>query len=326
MSPGRSSANLYARIHPMNAEMNLKSTTIVFMGSPDFAVPTLRALAENFPVLGVISQPDRPAGRGRQLTAPPMKVLAQELGLPTLQPQRLHQDPAALAQLNAWNPDLIVVAAFGQILKPEVLNLPPYGCLNVHGSLLPRWRGAAPLNAAILHGDAETGITIMKMDPGLDTGPMLSKRAIPIRPEDTAGSLFGKMADLGAELLLETLPPYLRGEIQPQPQDEALSTYAPMLKKSDGELNFTLSAEYLARQVRAFNPWPGTFFQWSDAPLKIHVAHPVEKTSPGIGKKTIHKQFPAVGTSEGILVLDQIQPAGKKSMPGDVFLRGAKDW
>lgn len=310
----------------MKMDKRISSTKIVFMGSPDFAVPTLQALAENFNVLGVITQPDRPAGRGRKLTAPPVKILAQTLGLPTLQPQRLHQDPDAMAQLRAWHPDLIAVAAFGQILKPEVLDLPPYGCLNVHGSLLPRWRGAAPLNAAILHGDRETGITIMQMDAGLDTGPMLSQRALPIGPEDTAGSLFGKMADLGAALLIETIPPYLRGELPPAPQEAAQSTYAPMLKKSDGVLDFNQAAVALARKVRAFNPWPGTYFQWAGAPLKVHAATPIQKSSPGIGVRTVYDQFPAVGTAEGLLVLQQLQPAGKKSMAGDTFLRGAKDW
>lgn len=304
----------------------MQETKIVFMGSPDFAVPTLRALADKFTVVGVITQPDRPAGRGRKLTAPPVKVLAQELGLPIIQPQNLRKDPEAMAQLREWNPDVIAVAAFGQILRPAVLDLPPFGCINVHGSLLPRWRGAAPLNAAILHGDTETGITIMKMDAGLDTGPMISKRAISIRDDDTAGSLFNKMAELGAELLVETLPPYLRGELVPEPQDDSLSTYAPMLKKSDGELDFGHSAVELARKVRAFNPWPGTYFQWSGTPLKVHIAHPVEKTSPGIGVRTIHDQCPAVGTAEGLLVLDQLQPAGKKSMAGEIFLRGARDW
>jgi methionyl-tRNA formyltransferase len=306
--------------------MSLEATKIVFMGSPDFAVPSLRALAENFTVIGVITQPDRPAGRGRKLTPPPVKVLAGDLGIPTLQPQRLHKDSDALAQLRAWSPDLIAVAAFGQILKPEVLDLPPHGCLNVHGSLLPHWRGAAPLNAAILHGDSQTGITIMKMDPGLDTGPMLSKRAIPIGPDDTAGSLFGAMAELGAALLVETIPPYLRGELIPEPQDDALATYAPLLKKADGELDFNQPAPYLARQVRAYDPWPGTYFHWAGAPLKVHAAHPIEKASPGIGVLTVHAGLPAVGTSEGILVLDQIQPAGKKSMAGDAFLRGVKAW
>jgi methionyl-tRNA formyltransferase len=304
----------------------MKNLKLVFMGSPDFAVPSLRALVESFSVVGVVSQPDRPAGRGRKLTPPPVKVLAEELNLPVLQPEKLHQDPCAMAQLQAWNPEIIVVAAFGQILKPEVLDLPPYGCLNVHGSLLPRWRGAAPLNAAILHGDAETGITIMQMDAGLDTGPMISQRAIPIKAEDTAGSLFGKMADLGADLLVETLPPFVRGEIEPEPQDDSQATYAPMLKKSDGRLDFNQPAADLARKVRAFNPWPGTFFEWSGSPVKVHEARAVEKISPGAGVLTTYDQYPAIGTEQGVLVLEVLQPAGKKRMPGDRFLRGAKDW
>lgn len=310
----------------MLSEDKIRSTKIVFMGSPDFAVPSLRALADNFDVLGVITQPDRPAGRGRKLTAPPIKVVAESLGFPILQPQRLHTDQDAMAKLGFWKPDLIVVAAFAQILKPDVLDLPRYGCLNVHGSLLPRWRGAAPLNAAILHGDTETGITIMKMAPGLDTGPMLMKRAVPIQSDDTAGSLFGVMADLGAALLVETIPPYLRGDLIPEPQDDSLATYAPMLNKSDGLLDFILPAVDLARQIRAYHPWPGTYFQWSGTPLKVHAAHPIRKTSPGVGIFTTHDEHPAVGTSDGILVLDQVQPAGKKSMSGDVFLRGARGW
>jgi methionyl-tRNA formyltransferase len=312
--------HFYAKIHAMD------TPKIVFMGSPDFAVPPLVALAEGFSVIGVVTQPDRPAGRGRKLTPPPVKLLAEELCIPVIQPQRLHKDPVAMDQIRAWNPDVIVVAAFGQILKPEVLDLPAHGCLNMHGSLLPRWRGAAPITAAILHGDPETGITIMKMDPGLDTGPMISKRAIPIEAGDTTGSLLDKMAKLGAELLVETLPAYLGGDLYPQSQDDSQATYAPLLSKSDGELDFSQSAAVLARKVRAFNPWPGTFFKWSGSNLKVHAAYPVEKVSVVAGQQMIHNHFPAVGTSDGILVLEQLQPAGKKPMAGDVFLRGAKDW
>ncbi len=312
--------HFYARIQTMD------SPKVVFMGSPDFAVPALVALAEKFAVAGVVTQPDRPSGRGRNLASPPVKILADELCIPVLQPQRLHKEPAVMDQLRAWNPDLIVVTAFGQILRPEVLDLPQYGCLNVHASLLPRWRGAAPVNAAILHGDAKTGITIMKMDPGLDTGPLISKRAIPIEPDDTAGSMFDKLATLGAELLIESLPAYLSGDLVPQPQDEALATYAPMLHKADGELDFNQPAVELARKVRAFNPWPGAFFQWSGAALKIQAAHSVEKSTLSVGIRGIHQNLPAVGTAKGLLVLDKLQPAGKKSMPGEVFLRGAKDW
>jgi methionyl-tRNA formyltransferase len=231
-----------------------------------------------------------------------------------------------MVQLCAWSPDVIVVAAFGQILRQEVLDLPKFGCINVHASLLPRWRGAAPIQAAILTGDAETGVTIMKMDAGVDTGPLLSQRSIHILPEDTAGGLFGKLSRLGAELLLETLPLYLRGEIQPQPQDDSHSTYAALLNKKDGLLDFNHPAEELARRVRAFHPWPGAYFEWNGAPLKIHKARVSEEKSPGAGSRFIVAGCPAVGTGEKILVLEEVQPAGKKSMPGKAFLAGAKDW
>ena len=300
-------------------------TKIVFMGSPDFALPTLELLADRYPVVGVVTQPDRPAGRGRHLKAPPVKKLAQKLALPVIQPRRL-SEPEAMEQLRTWAPDLIVVAAFGQLLRPDVLDLPPHGCLNVHASLLPRWRGAAPINAAILHGDEETGVTIMKMDPGLDTGPVISQRAIPITPEDTAGSLFEKLAPLGAELLVETLPAYLRGDIEPQPQDDSQATYAPKLSRSDGKLDFSQPAQEIVRKVRAFHPWPGTFMRWQGERHKIHRAHAVSATSPGVGVLTTYEDYPAVGTSEGLLVLDRVQPACKQAMPGDAFLRGARDW
>ncbi|NOY99105.1 MAG: methionyl-tRNA formyltransferase [Chloroflexi bacterium] len=301
------------------------SPRIVFMGSPDFAVPTLRALHENYPVVGVVTQPDRPSGRGRKLMPPPVKILADELGLPVVQPRRL-REPEAMEQLRRFAPDLIVVAAYGQILRPDVLDLPPLGCINVHGSLLPRWRGAAPIQAAILAGDAETGITIMKMDAGVDTGPTLSQRAVPIAPDDTAGTLFEKMAPLGADLLIETLPGYLSGEIVPQPQDDERATYAPMLKKEDGRLDFSQPAADLARRVRAFNPWPGTFFEWNGALLKVHRASVGEGKSPGVGSRIVVAGRPAVGAGEGILILEVVQPAGKKPMPGKAFLSGARNW
>jgi methionyl-tRNA formyltransferase len=226
------------------------------MGSPDFAVPSLEALCASYTVVGVVTQPDRPAGRGGTVVLPAIKVAALRLGIPVIQPEKLRQ-PDAMEQLQAWSPDVIVVTAFGQILRPVVLDLPRFGCINVHGSLLPRWRGAAPIQAAILAGDKETGITIMKMDAGVDTGPILSQRYIPIAPDDTGGSLFAKMSTLGAELLLDTLPRYLSGELIPQPQPEEGATYAPMLKKEDGLLDFTRPAVELERRVHAMNPWPG---------------------------------------------------------------------
>jgi methionyl-tRNA formyltransferase len=310
------------------------NTRLVFMGSPDFALPTLRLLAAHYLLSGVVTQPDKPAGRGRVLTPPSVKLLAQELGLPVIQPVRL-REPEAMAQLQAWQPDLIVVAAFGQILRPAVLDLPRFGCLNVHASLLPRWRGAAPIQAAILHGDAETGVTIMRMDPGVDTGPVLSQRAVPNSPEDTAGTLSDKLAALGAQLLIDTLPGYLNGAILPQPQDNAGITYAPLLKKEDGQLDFTQSSDALARRVRAFNPWPGTYTLWEGQILKVHRAHVVgagytgtehPESAPTPGTRLVHQGLPALAAAGGLLVLDEVQPAGKKIMPGKVFLPGAKNW
>jgi methionyl-tRNA formyltransferase len=297
---------------------------IVFMGSPDFALPTLRALDKHFKVVGVVTKPDRPAGRGQQLRPPDVKVLAQELRLPFIQPKTL-KDPDAFNRLQSWYPDVIVVAAFGQILRENVLDLPSFGCVNVHASLLPRWRGAAPIQAAILQ-DNETGVTIMRMDKGLDTGPILSKRVFPIPTEMTAGELFDVLAVMGAELLIETLPVYLKGQIEPQPQDESQATYAPRLKKSEGELDFSQPAEYLTRVVRAFNPWPGAYQFYDDHRLKVYKAHVIQVTESIPGKRYVLDDLPAWGTSEGLLVLDEVQLAGKGKVSGEAFLHGAKDW
>ncbi len=207
------------------------------MGSPAFALPTLEVLATNYNLVGVVTQPDRPAGRGRALTPPPVKEKALEKGVAVIQPRRI-SSPEALDQLQIWSPDLIVVAAFGQILKTAVLDLPPEGCVNVHASLLPRWRGGAPIQAAILNGDRETGVTIMQMDAGLDTGPIISQEAIPIQPEDTGGSMDSRLAQLGANLLQATLPEFLAGNLLPQPQAEDQATFAPLLAKQDGLLDF----------------------------------------------------------------------------------------
>ena len=302
------------------------SIRIVFMGSPDFALPTLSTLAKNHQVIGVVTQPDRASGRGRELKSPPVKTLALELNIPILQPEKL-RTPEAMDQLRAWNPDLIVVAAFGQILKKEVLDLPRYGCINVHASLLPRWRGAAPINAAILHGDEETGVTIMQMDAGLDTGAMLAKKSIRIGRDDTTGSVLGALSTLGADLLIKTLPDYLSGNLKPVPQPAEGFTYAPMLKKEDGLLDFTRSAVELERRVRAMNPWPGAWFEWNGNPLKVMRASVVsgEKGLVSGSRFTVEGR-PAVQSAEGVLVLDEVQPAGKKVMSGKAFLAGAREW
>jgi methionyl-tRNA formyltransferase len=302
---------------------------LVFMGSPDFSVPSLQALSTHYNVIGVVTQPDRPAGRGQTLTPPPVKVLAQHLGLPTIQPQKLRL-PEAMQQLGEWKPDLIVVTAFGQILRPEVLDLPAYGCVNVHASLLPRWRGAAPINAAILHGDQQSGVTIMRMEAGVDTGPLISQRSIAIEPAETAPSLSERLAALGAELLVESLPGYLSGELAPQPQDESLASYAPMLKKEDGELDFKCSAMELERKVRAFQPWPGAFTSWQGRPLKVQRAQavfdPEKEAGLSPGEHTLYQGLPAICTRQGLLVLEELQPAGKKSLSGKIFLQGARNW
>ncbi len=300
-------------------------TRIVFMGSPEFALPALRALAEQYQVVGVVTQPDRPAGRGQRLTPPPVKVLAEQLGLPVFQPQRL-RELQAVEQLRRWNPDLIVVAAYGQILRPEVLNLPPWGCLNIHASLLPRWRGASPIQYAILYGDAESGVTIMKMDEGLDTGPILSQRALPLASDETDESLSQKLAALGATLLLETLPRYLRGEIVPRPQPQEGVTYAPLLKKEDGLLDFSRPAQELERRVRAFHSWPGAWFLWEDQPLKVLRARVVEGEQRAPGARYRWQGWPAMGTAQGLLILEEVQPAGKRPMSGKAFLAGARNW
>jgi len=301
------------------------SLHIVFMGSPDFALPVLQNLAKAYPVVGVITQPDRPAGRGRILTPPPVKELALSLNIPVIQPNRL-KDRDAFAQLQAWQPDLIVVAAFGQILRQNVLDLPPLGCVNVHASLLPRWRGAAPVQAAIISGDAATGITVMKMDAGVDTGPILAQHAVPILTEDTGETLGLRLAEVGGELLMMTLPGYLSGEIKPFSQENSLASYAAMLKKEDGELDFNLPAEILERRVRAFYPWPGTYMQWGTETLKILSAHVVNDRDAFPHIQGVAEAKPAVGTSSGWLVFDEVQPAGKRIMPGEVFLRGARGW
>jgi methionyl-tRNA formyltransferase len=298
---------------------------IIFMGSPEFSTPILTKLAASFLVVGVVTQPDRPSGRGRALKAPAIKELAQAIGVPVIQPDRL-KDPGVFEKLKDWKPDLIVVAAFGQILRQKVLDLPQWGCINVHGSLLPKWRGAAPIQAAVAAGDSETGVTIMKMDAGVDTGAILAQRRIDILPEDTSQSLGRRLSETGASLLMETLPRYLTGEIIPAPQPTDEISYAPMLRKEDGLLDFFLPAEVLVRKVRAYHPWPGTYMQWETGGMKVLRAHVGDGTKPTPGSRFIAQGLPAVATSKNCLVLDEVQPAGKKPMRGDVFLNGAHSW
>lgn len=301
---------------------------VLFMGTPDFAVPALRALTEQanagLAVAGVVTRPDRPAGRGRRLALSPVKQFALEHDIPVHQPGPLRR-PEALALLREIAPDLIVVAAFGQLLPPEVLALPPHGCLNVHASLLPRWRGASPINAAILAGDAETGVTIMLMDAGLDTGPALARRATAIQPDETAGELSERLAEIGAELLIETVPRWLAGVLAPQVQDESLATMTRLLQKSDGRINWQRPADELARQVRAYTPWPGAFTTWDGRVLKIlrATALPAANSLPPGACFAPSGEAPlAVACGQGALALQVIQLEGKRATPVADVLRG----
>jgi methionyl-tRNA formyltransferase len=297
---------------------------IVFMGTPDFALPTLRALLAHHDVVGVVTQPDRPAGRSAEPRPSPVKVVALEAGIPVFQPERL-RNREAIDELKRWRADVYIVAAFGQILPQEALDIPPHGSVNIHASLLPRWRGAAPIQAAIRAGDAETGITIMKMDAGLDTGPMLSQAKIFIAPDETGQSLHDRLAQLGADLLINTLPGYLSGAIEPQPQPEKGITYAPQIKKDEGRINWKENAASIEWLVRAFTPWPGTFTFWDDVQLKIHSGTAgVGSAEPGYVLR-INERI-AIGTGEGLFCPQVVQLAGKKAVEIGDFVRGRADF
>jgi methionyl-tRNA formyltransferase len=298
---------------------------VVFMGSPDFSIPTLAELARLHEVIGVVTQPDRPAGRGRQTRVSVVKQFAIAHGLRVMGPESLRA-PQAVSQLTGLRPELIVVAAYGQILPQAVLDLPPHGCLNVHASLLPRWRGASPIQAAILNGDSETGVSIMLMDAGLDTGPILGQRATPIGTSETGGSLGLRLARLGADLLIEVLPDHLAGDLASAAQVEARATHAPRLKKASGLIDLHLPAAQLARQVRAFQPWPGSYLQWNARRLLVHAARavPMDKLAPGQAFEL--ERLPALGTGDGALVLEQVQPEGKRAMDGHAFLLGSPNF
>lgn len=304
---------------------------VVFMGTPEFAVPALRALIDSpYQVAAVYTQPDTRAGRGQQVTMSPVKEIAIAQGIPLAQPETL-KAPGVMAQLSSFNPEVIVVAAFGHILPPEILDLPKFGCLNIHPSLLPRHRGPSPVAAALLHGDEVTGVTIMLMDAGLDTGPILAQRKVSISPEDTTGSLAEKLAEVAAQLLMETLPLWFRGEIKPQPQDESQATYTRVITKKEGEIDWHLSALQLWRQVRAFSPWPGCYTWWQGKRLRISQAVPLPGTTIAEAGKVIALTQPSVavigvGTGDGILGLCRVQLEGKREMTAAEFVRGQRNF
>ena len=300
---------------------------IIFMGTPDFAVPVLDALTHTtHKIAGVYTRPDQPAGRGKQLQSSPIKRFAETRGLPIFQPPTLRK-PEFIAPLRELAPDLIVVAAYGLILPPDVPAIPPRGGVNTHASLLPRHRGAAPITAAILAGDAETGVTLMRMDAGLDTGPILAQRAIPIADDDTTGTLTPKLADLAAALLIETLPRLLAGNLTPQPQDESRATVCKTIRKAEGLIDWTRPADEIARRVRAFNPWPSAFTYWNGAPLKILHSQAAPSNARGEPGRVVEwRDEIAVTTGDGVLILRQVQLAGKRAMKIEEFARGQREF
>lgn len=307
-------------------------TRILYMGTPAFAVPSLAALvregpAQNWSVVSVITQPDRPAGRGKKLMPSPVKQLAQEQGIPVMQPGRLRRDEAAIRAIADLAPDLIVVAAYGQILPESVLSIPRFGCVNVHASLLPAYRGASPITAALLDGRDETGVSIMLMDVGMDTGPVLAQAAEPIHPEDTTESLSQRLAQIGAQALARTLPGWLAGEIPPVDQADLPGevSLCRLVKKEDGLIDWQLSAQEIERMTRAYAPWPSAFTHWQAQPFKIWQAQAIPgQAEPG--RVVAVEGGAAVGTGNGLLLLQQVQPAGKRAMPIHSFLNGAGDF
>lgn len=304
------------------------SLRIIFAGTPDFAARHLDALlSSGHQVVGVFTQPDRPAGRGKKLMPSPVKVLAEEHGLPVFQPASLRpqENQQLVEDLNA---DVMVVVAYGLILPKSVLDMPRLGCINVHGSLLPRWRGAAPIQRSLWAGDADTGVTIMQMDVGLDTGDMLYKLSCPITDEDTSATLYDKLAELGPKGLIDTLQQLADNRVQPEVQDEALVTYADKLSKEEARLDWSLPAAQLERCIRAFNPWPMSWLEIDGQPVKVWqasvIAGPVN-AAPGTIIEA-NKQGIQVATVEGILNLESLQPAGKKAMSAQDLLNSRREW
>lgn len=298
---------------------------IVYMGTPDFAVPPLRAMAQaGYEIAAVVTQPDKPRGRGKSLQPTPVKEEALRLGIAVWQPQKV-REPAFIEELRGLHPDIIVVAAFGQIIPKDILDMPPFGCVNIHASLLPKYRGAAPIQQAVIDGEKESGVTIMRMGTGLDTGDMIAKAVVPLSEEETGGSLFDKLAEAGADLLVKTLPDIFEGRAVYEKQPEESPTpYAGMITKEMGRMDFSKSASELERLVRGLNPWPSAFTFLNGKTLKVWKSAAVqEKTNAapgtvvGSGKEGIR-----VACGEGVLLLTEVQLEGKKRMGAEAFLRG----
>jgi methionyl-tRNA formyltransferase len=301
---------------------------LVFLGSGAFAVPSLEAVLDaGHDVAALVTQPDREKGRGRALAATPTKVVAERRGVPILQPRRI-KEPAAIEQLRALQPEIQVVVAYGQILPRAVIDIPPLGTVNVHSSLLPRYRGAAPIHWAVVNGERESGVTTMLIDEGLDTGPTLLARVTPIGPDETSPELEARLARLGAETLLETLDGLRKGTLTPQPQDHARATLAPLLKKEDGRIDWARPAEEIGRRVRGLLPWPGTVTGWAGGELKVLRAHVEPAPAPDAAPGTIvavDRDGIVVAAGSGTrLRLLEVQPESRRPMPAAAFASGAR--
>lgn len=310
-------------------EQTPDSLRVVYMGTPDFAVPALEALIDSHhDVVGVFTQPDRRSGRGKNVKPPPVKKTAQAADVPVFQPKKVKRNEEALDKLRQWDPDLVVVAAYGQILPESILELPRLGCVNIHASLLPEYRGAAPINWAIVRGEEKTGVTIMQMDVGLDTGPMLMKREIPIPDDMTAQELHDQLSELGAEVVVEALDKLAAGVLEPEPQDDELSSYAPMLSKESGRIDWKKGNVEIANHIRGFNPWPGAYaFHERDGEqtrIKFHRARPT--TGDGEAGEVLRADASAgellIACGQGAVEVVEIQAPGKRAMAARDFLNG----
>ena len=301
---------------------------IIFMGTPTFAVPALDALLEaNCDIIGVFTQPDRRSGRGRRLTAPPVKEAAIERSLPVFQPPSLRRDEEARRHIASLAPDLIVVVAYGLFLPSDTLDVPPLGALNIHPSLLPKHRGPSPVATAILEGDASTGVTLMQLDEGMDSGPVIAQRETVITRDENAEDLTVRLFKMGAELLADTIYQWQDGEIAPVPQGEADATITRLLKREDGAIDWTQSAEQVARQIRAYHPWPGSFTHWNGRQLKVHEASALGGAESELpGTVTELPQGIAVATGEGALLLRRVQIEGRQATDISEFARGYRDF
>ncbi|ERS85363.1 methionyl-tRNA formyltransferase [Marinobacter sp. C1S70] len=299
---------------------------IVFAGTPDFAATALKTLLNaGYDIVGVYTQPDRPAGRGRKLMPSPVKQVALDTGIPVYQPVSLKPEEAQ-QELASLQPDVMIVAAYGLILPKAVLNIPTHGCLNIHASLLPRWRGAAPIQRAIAAGDAETGITIMQMDEGLDTGDMLLKTSTPIHASDTGGSLHDRLADIGGKAIVQAMERLANGELTPEPQNDADANYAHKLSKEEGHIDWSRSAQEIERLIRAFNPWPGTFTDLGEQRIRLHHATALEQSSDKAPGTVVSREREGVEVAcgTGTLRITSVQLPGSKAQSINDLINGGK--